>query len=36
MTRVRDFVVNLARARKNAKEIKTIVEAAYGVNAISR
>lgn len=36
MTRVKNFVIDLARAGKNAKEIKTIVEAAYGVNAISR
>ena len=36
MTRVRDFVVDLARAGKDAKEIRTIVEAAYRPNAISR
>jgi hypothetical protein len=36
MTEVRDFVAALARAGKRRKEIKPLVDAAYGVKAFSK
>ncbi len=36
MTEVRNFVAVLARARKGRKEIKSLVDAAYGDTAISK
>jgi hypothetical protein len=35
MTEVWDFVAVLARARKSRKEIKPLVDAAYGDKALS-
>jgi hypothetical protein len=36
MTEVRDFVTTLVRAGKSQKEIKPLVDAAYGDKALSR
>jgi hypothetical protein len=36
MTEVRDFVAALARAGKSRKEIKPLVDAAYGDKALSK
>jgi hypothetical protein len=36
MTEVRNFVAALARARKGCKEIKLLVDAAYGDTAMSK
>jgi hypothetical protein len=36
MTEVRNFVATLARARKGSKDIKSLVDAAYGDKAMSK